>query len=125
MNIFKEYIFHECTNISTNISIVCRVKKPILTDRIASDRSGLVNSEKVEALQEPFLEAFRHYVRRRRVSQPHIFAKMIFKLTDLRSISVKGRHSLHCILNIYLLLKTIGSLNKGTMFNSMLFCCRC
>ncbi len=45
----------------------------------------------MERLQEPILEALKHYVRKRRPSQPHSFAKMLMKLTDLRSISVKGR----------------------------------
>ena len=62
----------------------------IMIDIIIIDRSGLENPERVEGLQEPLLEAFKHYVRRRRVSQPHSFAKMLLKLTDLRSISVRG-----------------------------------
>ena len=55
-----------------------------------TDRSGLAEPEKVEELQEPILEALKHYVRRRRTGNPHTFAKMLLKLTDLRSISVKG-----------------------------------
>ena len=55
-----------------------------------ADRSGLEDSEKVERLQEPILEALKHYVRKRRPQSPHSFAKMLMKLTDLRSISVKG-----------------------------------
>ena len=54
------------------------------------DRSGLEDAEKVERLQEPILEALKHYVRKRRPGSPHSFAKMLMKLTDLRSISVKG-----------------------------------
>lgn len=54
------------------------------------DHSGLEDPEKVECLQEPILEALKHYIRKRRASQPHSFAKILMKLTDLRSISVKG-----------------------------------
>ncbi|ELU07684.1 hypothetical protein CAPTEDRAFT_168520 [Capitella teleta] len=57
---------------------------------LSGDRSGLEDPEKVEALQEPILEALKHYIRRRRSSLPHSFAKILMKLTDLRSISVKG-----------------------------------
>lgn len=60
---------------------------------VSGDRSGLQYPEQVERLQEPLLETLKHYVRKRRVSQPHIFAKMLMKLTDLRSISVKGAES--------------------------------
>ena len=42
-------------------------------------------------MQEPILEALKHYVRTRRKDQPSIFAKLIMKVTDLRSISVKGK----------------------------------
>ncbi|ESO98546.1 hypothetical protein LOTGIDRAFT_142734 [Lottia gigantea] len=57
---------------------------------VSGDRSGLKESVKIEQLQEPLLEALKHYVRSRREEQPHVFAKMLMKLTDLRSISVKG-----------------------------------
>lgn len=57
---------------------------------ISGDRSGLEESERVEQMQEPILEALKHYVRTRRKDQPNVFAKILYKLTDLRSISVKG-----------------------------------
>nr|KAG5707687.1 hypothetical protein BaRGS_003262 [Batillaria attramentaria] len=60
---------------------------------ISGDRSGLSDIEKIEQMQEPMLEALKHYIRSRRPDQPHVFAKMLMKLTDLRSISVKGRDS--------------------------------
>lgn len=41
-------------------------------------------------LQEPLLEALKVYVRKRRPSRPHMFPKMLMKITDLRSISAKG-----------------------------------
>ncbi|GFR85669.1 retinoic acid receptor [Elysia marginata] len=69
---------------------------------ISGDRSGLQDTEKIEAMQEPLLEALKHYIRSRRPDQPHVFAKMLMKLTDLRSISVKGEkqlapHGLDCL----------------------------
>ena len=67
-----------------------------------TDRSGLEDSEKVERLQEPILEALKHYVRKRRPQSPHSFAKMLMKLTDLRSISVKGALSVDLVLFIFL-----------------------
>lgn len=44
-------------------------------------------------LQEPLLEALKVYVRKRRPSRPHMFPKMLMKITDLRSISAKGEAS--------------------------------
>nr|6EU9_A Chain A, Retinoic acid receptor [Platynereis dumerilii]6EU9_B Chain B, Retinoic acid receptor [Platynereis dumerilii]6EU9_C Chain C, Retinoic acid receptor [Platynereis dumerilii]6EU9_D Chain D, Retinoic acid receptor [Platynereis dumerilii] len=57
---------------------------------ISGDRSGLEHPEKVEQKQEPILETLKHYVRKRRPDSPHSFAKLLLKLTDLRSLSVKG-----------------------------------
>ena len=62
-----------------------------------SDRSGLEDPSRIEALQEPVLEALKHYVRSRRKDHPQVFASMLMKLTDLRSISVKGLY-MKCIL---------------------------
>ncbi|XP_041374942.1 retinoic acid receptor gamma-like isoform X2 [Gigantopelta aegis] len=61
---------------------------------ISGDRSGLQDIDKIEQIQEPMLEALKHYIRSRRQDQPHIFAKLLMKLTDLRSISVKGAEQL-------------------------------
>ncbi|XP_021341357.1 retinoic acid receptor alpha-A-like isoform X1 [Mizuhopecten yessoensis] len=57
---------------------------------ISGDRSGLENPQKIEEMQEPILEALKHYIRTRRKDQPITWAKMLMKVTDLRSISVKG-----------------------------------
>ncbi|XP_071942581.1 retinoic acid receptor alpha-like isoform X1 [Antedon mediterranea] len=57
---------------------------------ISSDRSGLKDPIKIEKMQEPLLEGLRYYVRKRRPLEPHIFAKILMKITDLRSISVKS-----------------------------------
>ncbi|KAK0144838.1 Retinoic acid receptor alpha-A [Merluccius polli] len=54
------------------------------------DRQDLEQADKVDVLQEPLLEALKIYVRRRRPHKPHMFPKMLMKITDLRSISAKG-----------------------------------
>ena len=56
----------------------------------SSDRQDLEQPDRVDMLQEPLLEALKVYVRKRRPSRPHMFPKMLMKITDLRSISAKG-----------------------------------
>ncbi|XP_061740171.1 retinoic acid receptor alpha-A-like [Nerophis ophidion] len=57
---------------------------------LCGDRQDLEESDKVDVLQEPLLEALKIYVRRRRPDKPCMFPKILMKITDLRSISVKG-----------------------------------
>ncbi|XP_054848947.1 retinoic acid receptor alpha isoform X1 [Eublepharis macularius] len=57
---------------------------------ICGDRQDLEQPDRVDKLQEPLLEALKIYVRKRRPSKPHMFPKMLMKITDLRSISAKG-----------------------------------
>ncbi|XP_072299770.1 retinoic acid receptor alpha-B-like [Eucyclogobius newberryi] len=57
---------------------------------LCGDRQDLEEAEKVDVLQEPLLEALKIYVRRRRPEKPCMFPKILMKITDLRSISVKG-----------------------------------
>lgn len=57
---------------------------------LSTDRQDLEEAEKVDVLQEPLLEALKIYVRKRRPHKPHMFPKMLMKITDLRSISAKG-----------------------------------
>ncbi|EPY87227.1 hypothetical protein CB1_000259011 [Camelus ferus] len=60
---------------------------------ICGDRQDLEEPTKVDKLQEPLLEALKIYIRKRRPSKPHMFPKILMKITDLRSISAKGyRH---------------------------------
>nr|XP_014347533.1 PREDICTED: retinoic acid receptor gamma [Latimeria chalumnae] len=54
------------------------------------NRMDLEEPEKVDKLQEPLLEALKIYARRRRPSKPHMFPRMLMKITDLRGISTKG-----------------------------------
>ncbi|CDQ98232.1 unnamed protein product, partial [Oncorhynchus mykiss] len=57
---------------------------------LCGDRQDLEQADKVDLLQEPLLEALKIYVRKRRPHKPHMFPKMLMKITDLRSISAKG-----------------------------------
>ncbi|KPP60568.1 retinoic acid receptor beta-like, partial [Scleropages formosus] len=57
---------------------------------ISGDRQDLEEPTKVDKLQEPLLEALKIYIRKRRPSKPHMFPKILMKITDLRSISAKG-----------------------------------
>ncbi|XP_030632287.1 retinoic acid receptor gamma-B isoform X1 [Chanos chanos] len=57
---------------------------------ICGDRMDLEEPERVDRLQEPLLEALKIYARRRRPNKPHMFPRMLMKVTDLRGISTKG-----------------------------------
>ncbi|KAM4613664.1 retinoic acid receptor gamma-A-like isoform 2-T3 [Polymixia lowei] len=57
---------------------------------ICGDRMDLEEPHKVDKLQEPLLEALKIYARRRRPNKPHMFPRMLMKVTDLRGISTKG-----------------------------------
>ena len=53
------------------------------------DRSGLSHAEQVEAHQDAILSAFRKYVCQRRPNQPVHWAKILMKVTDVRTISLR------------------------------------
>nr|XP_023687120.1 retinoic acid receptor gamma-like isoform X1 [Paramormyrops kingsleyae] len=57
---------------------------------ICGDRMDLEEPQRVDRLQEPLLEALKIYARRRRPNKPHMFPRMLMKVTDLRGISTKG-----------------------------------
>uniref|UniRef100_A0A8C9WHH8 Retinoic acid receptor gamma a n=1 Tax=Scleropages formosus TaxID=113540 RepID=A0A8C9WHH8_SCLFO len=57
---------------------------------ICGDRMDLEEPQRVDKLQEPLLEALKIYARRRRPNKPHMFPRMLMKITDLRGISTKG-----------------------------------
>lgn len=61
----------------------------------STDRQDLEEPTKVDKLQEPLLEALKIYIRKRRPNKPHMFPKILMKITDLRSISAKGTVSAH------------------------------
>ncbi len=52
----------------------------------------LEEPHRVDQLQEPLLEALKIYARRRRPNKPHMFPRMLMKVTDLRGISTKGMY---------------------------------
>jgi len=54
------------------------------------DRPDLEEPERVEQLQESLVEGLKYYARKRRPDLPQIFPKLIMKLSDLRSISLRG-----------------------------------
>ncbi|KAK1332484.1 hypothetical protein QTO34_007163 [Cnephaeus nilssonii] len=58
---------------------------------ICGDRQDLEEPTKVDKLQEPLLEALKIYIRKRRPNKPHMFPKILMKITDLRSISAKAK----------------------------------
>lgn len=59
----------------------------------------LEEPQKVDKLQEPLLEALKIYARRRRPNKPHMFPRMLMKITDLRGISTKGKNG-ECFLRL-------------------------
>lgn len=61
-----------------------------ITINFLIDRQDLEDAGKVDKLQEPLLEALKIYIRKRRPNKPHMFPKILMKITDLRSISAKG-----------------------------------
>ncbi|XP_064646515.1 thyroid hormone receptor beta-like [Lineus longissimus] len=64
---------------------------------IQSDRSGLKEPEAVEKLQDAVLGAFKRYIAEERPSQPVHWAKILMKVTDLRTISTRHAERVLCI----------------------------
>ncbi|XP_074663125.1 thyroid hormone receptor beta-A-like [Tubulanus polymorphus] len=61
-----------------------------------SDRSGLRDSESVEKLQDAILGAFKRYIATHRPQQPVHWAKILMKVTDLRTISTRHAERMLC-----------------------------
>ncbi|XP_050419412.2 thyroid hormone receptor beta [Patella vulgata] len=61
-----------------------------------SDRSGLKNAEVVERLQDAILGAFKRYITNKRPNQPVHWAKVLMKVTDLRTISTRHAERVLC-----------------------------
>ncbi|XP_018668686.2 nuclear receptor isoform X1 [Ciona intestinalis] len=57
---------------------------------VSADRVDLEEPDKVELLQESLVEGLKYYARKRRPHTPQVFPKLIIKISDLRSISLKG-----------------------------------
>jgi len=62
-----------------------------------SDRTGLKEPENVEKLQDAVLGAYKRYIAQRRPSQPVHWAKILMKVTDLRTISTRHAERVLCI----------------------------
>lgn len=62
-----------------------------------SDRSGLKEPEAVEKLQDEILGAFKRYIAEKRPHQPVHWAKILMKVTDLRTISTRHAERVLCI----------------------------
>ncbi|XP_060076185.1 thyroid hormone receptor beta-like [Ylistrum balloti] len=62
-----------------------------------SDRSGLKEADAVEKLQDDVLGAFKRYVAVKRPLQPVHWAKILMKVTDLRTISTRHAERVLCI----------------------------
>ena len=62
-----------------------------------TDRSGLKEPEHVERLQDAILGAFKRYIAENRPYQPVRWAKILMKVTDLRTISTRHAERVLCI----------------------------
>ncbi|KTF93425.1 hypothetical protein cypCar_00014291 [Cyprinus carpio] len=74
----------------SELSTKCIIKIVEFAKRLPVDRMDLEEPHRVDQLQEPLLEALKIYARRRRPNKPHMFPRMLMKVTDLRGISTKG-----------------------------------
>jgi len=64
---------------------------------VAGDRPGLKNSREVEQLQDTILNAYQHYINETRPKTPVHWAKILMKITDLRTISARHAERIMCI----------------------------
>jgi len=76
---------------STEIALLAAV---LLTQ---SDRTGLREPESVEKLQDAILGAYKRYIAEQRPEQPVHYAKILMKVTDLRTISTRHAERVLCI----------------------------
>lgn len=68
-----------------------------ITRSYSLDRSGLKEPEAVEKLQDSILGAFKRYIATKRPHQPVHWAKILMKVTDLRTISTRHAERVLCI----------------------------
>lgn len=74
----------------------CRSSLAQLTSSSA-DRTGLKEPEAVEKLQDAVLGAYKRYIAEQRPMQPVHWAKILMKVTDLRTISTRHAERVLCI----------------------------
>ncbi len=89
------------------------------------DRMDLEEPERVDRLQEPLLEALKIYARRRRPNKPHMFPRMLMKVTDLRGISTKGQFTSQKIHGNHLSITMVDLQDLNLDENQMLFFFKC
>ena len=54
----------------------------------ASDRSGLTGVEKIEKMQESFVDATKLQLSRNHSSNPQVFSSMLMKISELRAVGL-------------------------------------
>ncbi|XP_071792417.1 thyroid hormone receptor alpha-like [Asterias amurensis] len=64
---------------------------------IAGDRPGLKDPKSVEILQDTLLTAFQHFINESRPKTPVHWAKILMKITDLRTISARHAERVLCM----------------------------
>lgn len=62
-----------------------------------TERIGLKNAEQVEQQQDEILGAYKRYMAEKRPTQPVHWAKILMKVTDLRTISTKHAERVLCM----------------------------
>ena len=62
-----------------------------------TDRTGLKEPEAVEKIQDAILGGYKRYIAEQRPSQPVHWAKILMKVTDLRTISTRHAERVLCI----------------------------
>lgn len=63
------------------------VVQPYLTVRLAADRPGVQDHARIEALQDRLSETLQAYIQLHHPGERLLYAKMIQKLADLRSLN--------------------------------------
>jgi len=98
---FLKSVFFKCDSDkirNLKIYIHLYIKNCTSSLLLSLDRMDLEEPQKVDKLQEPLLEALKIYARRRRPNKPHMFPRMLMKITDLRGISTKGDFKILIVL---------------------------
>jgi len=61
------------------------------------DHNDLDDAEKIEKIQEPLLRALKIYSRKKRPFCPVVYPKLLMKIYDLRTISMRGSERVHSV----------------------------
>ena len=82
-----------CCVLLKHNNLVLQIINHLTLYSYSTDRCDLEEPERIELLQEPLLEALRLHSRSRRPKKPQIFPKLLMKIADLRTISLRGNES--------------------------------